>query len=546
MSARITHIALVLTGMLLLYLPGKLAAQEDNLVDAVFTGFISEARSYKNQDKPIPALNALKKAQDWAEEQENPKRIIDVDLMYAELYLDMGEDEKARFHFKQSTDFLENTEYPFGSATNKYIDARLIYRTGNFYWALDALNAAKQENNERNLLNKITLLEGRIYAKLPNNKEKAITRFNALRENTDPFEKDHLKMEAHLALANLYAATGENRNAIQNGEEAFSLAKSNEFSKEYLEVNRLLAELYEKTGLFEKAVLPLSNLLQIRDSVYTSDKRITDLVRTEEVHYGNLNKQIKKLEDEKAELSASANRSEITAILTSGFLTIISLLAVSLYRNNQIKLKTNDLLQTKNRELQLARDSAVQAMETKSNFLSTVSHELRTPLYAVTGLTHLLLEENPRKNQLEHLKSLKFSGDYLLNFINDILQINKIDADKLEPLEMECNLHKVLNEVLNGLQQAAKDHRNELILDYDPQIPAILMSDPVKLSQIFMNLVGNALKFTREGEVVVIAKLLKKDGEHANVYFEVRDNGIGIDKERQATIFDSFEQGSIQ
>ncbi len=94
---------------------------------------------------------------------------------------------------------------------------------------------------------------------------------------------------------------------------------------------------------------------------------------------------------------------------------------VPLFRNNQIKLKTNDLLQTKNTELKAARDAAVTAMEAKTNFLSTVSHELRTPLYAVTGLTHLLLEENPSKNQKEHLKALKFSGDYLLNFINDIL-----------------------------------------------------------------------------------------------------------------------------
>ncbi|MBT8204007.1 MAG: response regulator, partial [Eudoraea sp.] len=246
------------------------------------------------------------------------------------------------------------------------------------------------------------------------------------------------------------------------------------------------------------------------------------------------------------QLSESANRSELTAILTSAFLTIISLLAVSLYRNNQIKLKTNDLLQTKNRELQNARDAAVQAMEAKTNFLSTVSHELRTPLYAVTGLTHLLLEENPSPSQLEHLKSLKFSGDYLLNFINDILQINKIDADKLEPMSVEINLKKVLTDVINSLQQSAKQNKTKIILDYDDNIPNHLMSDPLKLSQIFMNLVGNALKFTKKGEVYVIAKLVKKIEEDVSLYFEVKDTGIGISKEQQKSIFDSFEQGSIQ
>ena len=119
-------------------------------------------------------------------------------------------------------------------------------------------------------------------------------------------------------------------------------------------------------------------------------------------------------------------------------------------------------MQTKNAELEQARDAAVSAMEAKSNFLSTVTHELRTPLYAVTGLTHLLLDENPAEHQKEHLKSLKFSGDYLLNFINDILQINKIDADKLEPLNIEFKLKKVLNDVVDSLQQNAKENSIKL------------------------------------------------------------------------------------
>ncbi len=222
------------------------------------------------------------------------------------------------------------------------------------------------------------------------------------------------------------------------------------------------------------------------------------------------------------------------------------MLAVSLFRNNQIKVKTNDLLHTKNKELQVARDGAVQAMEAKTNFLSTVSHELRTPLYAVTGLTHLLLEEDPEEHQKEHLKALKFSGDYLLNFINDILHINKIDANKLEPLHMDFNLKKIINEVMDSLQQSAKANNTKLVLDFDKNIPGHLMSDPLKLSQIFMNLIGNSIKFTKDGQVTVTTKLLRKENEDVKIYFEVKDNGIGISKEKQKSIFDGFEQGSIQ
>ena len=307
-----------------------------------------------------------------------------------------------------------------------------------------------------------------------------------------------------------------------------------------------MTSVYEKLGLYQKSLVNSQNLVQLKDSIFNVEKNKIEAKTADKIKDNYKTEEIARQEKKIEELTESQNRSELTAILTSAFLIIISLLAVTLYRNNQIKLKTNDLLQTKNKELQIARDGAVQAMEAKTNFLSTVSHELRTPLYAVTGLTHLLLEENPEEHQKEHLKALKFSGDYLLNFINDILHINKIDANKLEPLNMEFNLKKVINEVINSLGQSAKSNNTNLILEYDPKIPSHLLSDPLKLSQIFMNLIGNSIKFTKGGEVRVISKLLNKDQDDVTIYFEVKDNGIGISKEKQKSIFEGFEQGSIQ
>ncbi len=539
----------LLLGSILLFPGGNLWGQETTLIDPEFDRFIIDAYAYKNQDRMDVALEALEKAAKWAEDNENDQAAIKTQNMFAQVYIEMGDYGRAKSHFDNARYWLEDFSYNYGQAVNLLIDAQIALELDSlklYRVALEDVVRAKKTNNNRNLLNRAALLEGRIY-ELLSKPDSAIIRYNSLRgENSDPFEKDYLSAAANLALAKLYAGQQKEQMAISNAENALEISRTNNFRRVFLEANTLLADLYEKTRQYQKALSSVNNLLQLKDSVYNISKLQMDEKVAEDVFARRMSARMDEYEAEIADLSESANRSEITAILTSAFLTIISLLAVSLYRNNQIKLKTNDLLQTKNKELQLARDAAVQAMEAKTNFLSTVSHELRTPLYAVTGLTHLLLEENPRKNQLEHLKALKFSGDYLLNFINDILQINKIDADKLEPLEVECNLKKVLTDVINGLQQSAKDHKNELILDYDPQIPAHLMSDPVKLSQIFMNLVGNSLKFTKEGEVLVIAKLLKKEGDYANIYFEVRDNGIGIDKERQATIFDSFEQGSIQ
>jgi signal transduction histidine kinase len=539
------HIAFGIFLLLGLFMGSSLYAQDSGQIREEFDAHIAAARSYRNQDKIVLALEALDKAASWAEDNLDEKALIDSYHHLALLNLEIGKIEAAMLYWERVTPMLSNVGYPYGIAVYKYIEAKLRFLEGNNFQAINKLLEAKKESNDRNLLNLITLLEGDIY-RVIGKFDTAKTNYNSLLVNTDPYEKDYLKTKAYLGLSLLNREEEDLQSSIENARSALEIARTNEFSKEVLQANELLTELYERSGQYSEALIHIQNIQRLRDSLYTVSKLKVETSKSDSVQINFMTEQLKQQDEQILRLSESANRSEITAILTSAFLTIISLLAVSLYRNNQIKLKTNDLLQTKNRELQAARDSAVMAMEAKTNFLSTVSHELRTPLYAVTGLTHLLLEENPSEAQKEHLKALKFSGDYLLNFINDILQINKIDADKLEPMEVEFNLKKVLTEVMNSLQQTAKENQTELILDYDPQIPGPLMSDPLKLSQIFMNLVGNALKFTKQGEVLVLAKLIKLEDDVAHLYFEVRDDGIGIDKEQQEHIFDSFEQGSIQ
>ncbi|MUH37672.1 response regulator [Zobellia amurskyensis] len=507
--------------------------------------YFEEARAYRNRDQTDLALEALEKAAKVAEEKEDVKALIDCYHKFALVYLKLKKEETTYFYWDRAKALLKDIEYPYGSAMQKYIEAILLFHDEKNFQAIFMLNEAKQLNNDRNFFNNILLAEGNIYLKLEKY-DSATKNFNSLIINTDIYESDYLATRAHLGLAQLNLNNEKLEESAENGENALKLAKKNKFFKEIWEANEMLTIIYEKLGQYDKSLANNRDLLHIRDSLFNIAKMKTEAKTAEKIQFDFMSDEIKRQEQKIEELNESKNKSDITAILTSALLTIITLLAVSLFRNNQIKLKTNDLLQTKNNELKAARDAAVTAMEAKTNFLSTVSHELRTPLYAVTGLTHLLLEENPSKGQKEHLKALKFSGDYLLNFINDILQINKIDADKLEPLNVEFNLKKVLQEVIDSLKQGAQSNKTTLILDYDKNIPYHLMSDPLKLSQIFLNLVGNALKFTKGGEVKVTAKLIKKVDEDVTLYFEVKDNGIGIAKEQQQNIFDGFEQGSIQ
>ncbi len=507
--------------------------------------YISRTRTLRNQNKLDLALESLEKAAAMAEENDDIKALIDCLQKFSLLYLELDKEDTANLFLDRAKKSLQEVEYPYGDAIDKYIDAVALFKGAKNFQALLMLDQAKQLNNDRNFFNNILLTEGDIYVELEKY-DVATKNYNSLIVNTDIFEKEYLAARAHLGLSRILFKTDKFEESAENAQAAIKIAVQHGFLKEIYLANQQLSASYAKLGNFEKAHIARGAILAVRDSIFDVEKLKLRAKTAEKIQFDQMAGQIRSLDEKIEELTESENRSEMAFILTAAFLIIISLLALSLYRNNQIKLKTNDLLQTKNNELQIARDSAVSAMDAKTNFLSTVSHELRTPLYAVTGLTHLLLEENPSENQKEHLKALKFSGDYLLNFINDILQINKIDADKLEPLNMDFNLKRTLQEVIDSLQQSATANNTQLKLEYDENIPKYLMSDPIKLSQIFMNLIGNAIKFTKNGQVRVIAKMLQKVDDDVVLYFEVSDTGIGISKEKQQSIFEGFEQGSIQ
>ncbi|WP_051254384.1 ATP-binding protein [Arenibacter latericius] len=516
-------------------------APPETSVDLLF----KKARDSRNKNKIDLALEYLNAAMDIAAKEKNNKTLIDCYQKFSIIYLKMERFDTAEFYWDRAKSLLKSTSYPYGSGMQKYIEAILAFHNQKNFLAISMLNEAKKLNNDRNLLNNILFFEGEVFLEIERFAS-AEKNFNSLIVNTDIFEQAYLATNAHLKLGELHIITLDYEDAIYDGEMALKLAQANGFIKEELKANELLTKSNASLGFFEPALTYTNNILKLKDSVFNIEKLLVESQTSDRIQTDFMKEEIERQDTKITELSESKSRSEITAILTSAFLTIISILAVALYRNNQIKLKTNALLQGKNKELQAARDAAVLAMEAKTNFLSTVSHELRTPLYAVTGLTHLLLEENPSENQKEHLNSLKFSGEYLLNFINDILQINKIDAEKLEIHQISFNLKKILSEVINSLQQSAKDNNTKIILKYDESIPQHLLGDPIKLSQVFINLIGNAIKFTKNGEVTVIAKMTEMVKETINIYFEVKDTGIGMDLKQQQNIFDSFEQGSIQ
>ncbi|WP_333695919.1 tetratricopeptide repeat-containing hybrid sensor histidine kinase/response regulator [Flavobacterium sp.] len=510
--------------------------------------FIELAQFHKKNNNYRSSQDYIQKAIQFAENNKDINAQADAYLFLGNLYFELNKIEDA-IQIYTKTIALYQTQLPCYNQAYTFYNLGLCfielknYAKAEFYFKkaeqiFDIIEVPQAKEM-------VNLQKGIVYRAKGEN-ELALSILNSVLSNStdeDPFKT---RADAFYHIGLIESDNKRYNLALNYFNKALDLSKTNQNAELIAETTQSLSQVYEKLMDLTNSHKYLKLHVQIRDSIReVNNKRIgtEDFLSFKETERL---KAIEQLDKENKEQQRANKFSKLISILSIALITILSLLSLSLYKNNIIRSESNKLLQEKNKELQLAKDKAEKASKARAEFLSTVSHELRTPLNAINGITHLLLEEKPKKSQLEYLTSLKFSGDYLLSFINDILEINRVESENIEIESINVNITQLLEDLQNSFKDIASKNNNQFVLDLDPKIPENLIGDPTKLSQIFINLINNALKFTKDGSVTAKAKVVSQNGTTTGIHFEISDTGIGIPPEKQKSIFESFSQGSVE
>ena len=513
----------------------------------------SAAKAIEKED----FLEAVKSLNDASKLTSLPKYESykpDVELSIANLYYNLEYFDKAAERAKEAVKKAEafNNGLKLAKACNLY--GIILVSTGQYSNAEHYLDRSdslyKKLIDEKSRIN-VTHGRGLLALRL-GQYNVAVENFKSAAQG---FKEQRLEYQEALTYTNLadalsFISSEIYPNPLLEARQVLSLAKvissSKGFTGIFIESYRINSQILiaeKKDSLAEEE---LKFYLRKKDSL-----RQTHLIAIEkgaqtESAVGDLQETIANQKDDLNRKEKSLFFGKLTGWLSIALILILSLLTLSLYKNNNLRAKANALLQDKNTELQEAKEKAEKASQVKAQFLSTITHELRTPMYTVTGLTHLLLEEDPKPEQKEHLNSLKFSGEYLLSLINNILDLNKLEANKVEIEKIPFNLKKIIDGVFTALRKSAEVKNNNLHYEYDSSIPAEVIGDSLKISQILINLLSNSIKFTENGDIWLRVENAEQTPTKVVVHFEVQDTGDGISKKKQTSVFESFSQGSLQ
>ncbi len=374
-------------------------------------------------------------------------------------------------------------------------------------------------------------------------KKKAQLYFNKAEEGIDALKFKGFTTEMNLLAGKLKLASNQPMEAIENFREAISFAEEGKYIDDNLiEAYKEYSIALFEVGDFKEAFLVRKKFDSLTQIQFEKEKLMAIQNAAAQFSVNEYKKQARQAELEKKLLSEKALLSNILLAFFIGAAILMGIFLVILYISHRGRKKLTLTLKEKNQQYLKAKQKSEKLALAKSKFFSTVSHELRTPLYGVIGLSSVLLEDESLKSHRADLKNLKFSADYLLALINDVLQISKLESNTLEEMRVPFDLRELTQSIVSSFQYALVQNKNTLHVNISDNIPNTIIGDRVRLSQILMNLVGNAIKFTTNGNIYITAQEKSISENGVDIQFSIEDNGIGIPKGKQKAIFEEFQQ----
>ncbi|WP_276167203.1 tetratricopeptide repeat-containing hybrid sensor histidine kinase/response regulator [Zobellia alginiliquefaciens] len=351
------------------------------------------------------------------------------------------------------------------------------------------------------------------------------------------------KLYMDLLYGKYYLARKKYDAAAEKLEKIASTADENDNTDLAIEAYEDLSKLYSETDDFRKAFANLDKHNQFKQKAYTLKKLEETEKAMAKFNLEQAHKDLQSALKEQAysEELISKSKSLTTALVVAIVILVFTLIGIIVFFKTRRQYIKN--LRLKNKELSIANEKAEKLSKVKTKFLSTVSHELRTPLYGVIGISTLLKEDEKLKGYADDLNSLKFSADYLLALINDVLLLSKMDAEAITLSKTPYELDTLIQNIVRSFEFTLQKNSNKLHVHIDEKLPNQLIGDPIRLSQILINLVGNAIKFTEKGNIWLELNLIETVGNGTyRTKFSIKDDGPGIPKNMQKEIFNEFTQ----